>query len=139
LLEKHPVRIRSYGTPSGKGLQSPATTTNLPRGEKTGRTIKKLTAIKSLVVGAAKWRELHPGAGTGQNAQEVPLHPANIRQLKQRGRPNSRKNRTDRLNNQNDQISRSSSLNDKTDGIVHPDNQTVQLGLQEIRMIKRHA
>jgi hypothetical protein len=139
LLEKHPVRIRSCGRPSGKGLQPPATTTNLLRGEKMGRKIKKLTAIKSPVVGAAKWRELHPGAGTGQKAQEVPLHPANIRQLKQRGRPNSQKNRTDRLSNQNDQISRSSSLNDKTDGTIHPDNQTVQLDPQEIRTIKRHA
>ena len=105
------------------------TTTNLLRGEKTGRTTKKLTAVKSPVAGEAKWRELHPGAGTGQKAQEVPLHPANIRQLKQ----------TDRLSSQNDQIGRPSSLNDKTDRIIRPDNQIVQLDPQEIRMIKRHA
>ena len=40
---------------------------------------KKLTAIKSLVVGATKLRGLHPGAGTEQKAQEVPPHLANIR------------------------------------------------------------
>jgi hypothetical protein len=40
-------------------------TSNLLYREKTGRTIKKLTAIKSPVAGEVKWRELHPGAGTG--------------------------------------------------------------------------
>ena len=129
MLERRLVRIKSYGRPSGRGPQPPMTTTNLLRGEETGRTTKKLIAIKSLVVGAAKLRELHPGAGIEQKAQEVPLHPANIRQLKQRGRPNS----------QNDQIGRSSSLNDKTDRTIHPDNQIVQLDPQKIRMIKRHA
>ncbi len=104
-------------------------TTNLHRGEKTGRTTKKLTAVKSPVAGEAKWRELHPGAGTGQKTQEVPLYPANIRQLKQTDRPSS----------QNEQIGRSSSLNDKTDMIIRPDNQIVQLDSQEIRMIKWHA
>jgi hypothetical protein len=87
----------------------------------------------------AKWRELHPGAGTGQKVQEVLFHPANIRQLKQHGHPNSQKNRTDRLSNQNNRIARPSSLNDKTDGTIHPDNQTVQLDPQEIRMTKLHA
>jgi hypothetical protein len=105
------------------------TTTNLLCGEETGRMTKKLTAIKSLVIGAAKLRELHPGAGTEQKAQEVPLRLANIRQLKQRGRPNS----------QNDQISRSSSLSDKTDGAIHLDNLIIQPNPQEIRMIKRHV
>jgi hypothetical protein len=105
------------------------TTTTLLRGEETGQTTKKLTAIKSLIIGAAKLRELHPGAGTEQKAQEVPLHPANIRQLKQRGRPNS----------QNDQIGRSSSLNNKTDGAVRLGNLIIQPNPQEIRMIKRHV
>jgi hypothetical protein len=139
LLERRPVRTRSYDRPSGKGLQPLATITNLPRGGKTGQTIKKLTAIKSPIVGAAKWRELHPGAGTGQKAQEVPLHLANIGQLKQRGRPNSQKNRTDRPNSQNDQIGRPSSLNDKTDKTVHLGNRFVQPDPQEIRMTKRPA
>ena len=97
-------------------------TTSLLRGEETGRTTKKLTAIKSLVVGAAKLRGLHPGAGTEQKAQEVPLHPANIRQLKQQGRLNSKKNQTNRPSSWHDQIGRSNSLNDKTDGAVHLDN-----------------
>ena len=82
LLEKRPVRTRNYGRPSGRGPQPPTTTTNLLHGEKTGRTTKKLTAVKSPVAGEAKWRELHPGAGTGQKAQEAPFHLANIRQLK---------------------------------------------------------
>ena len=139
MLGKHPAKTRSYGRPSRRGLQPPMTTTNLLCGEKTGRTTKKLTAVKSPVAREAKWRELHPGAGTGQKAQEVPLHPANIRQLKQLGRPNSQKNRTDCLSNQNDQIGRPSSLNDKTDRTIRPDNQIVQLDPQEIRMIKRYA
>ena len=105
------------------------TTTNLLRGEETGRTTKKLTAIKSLVVGAAKLRELHPGADTEQRAQEVLLHPVNIRQQKQLGRPNS----------QNGQVSHPSSLNDKTDGTIHLDNPITQAGPQEIRMTKRHV
>jgi hypothetical protein len=115
------------------------TTTNLLRGEKTSRTTKKLTAVKSPVAGEAKRRKLHNRAGTGQKAQEVPLHPADRRQLKLHGRPNSQKNRTDRLSNQNDQIGRPSSLNDKTDKVIRPNNQIVQLDPQEIRMIKRHA
>ena len=139
MLEKHPVKIRSCGKPSGRGLQPPMTTTNLLRREKTGRTTKKLTVVKSPVAGEAKWRELHPGAGTGQKVQEVPFHPANRRQLKQHGRPNSQKNRIDRLSNQNDQIGRPSGLNDKTDRTIRLDNQIVQLDPQEIRMIKRHA
>ena len=129
MLEKRLARIKSYGRQSGRGPQTPMTTTNLLRREEKGRTTKKLTAIKSLVVGATKLRELHPGVGTEQKAQEVPLHPANIRQLKQRGRPNS----------QNDQIGRSSSLNDKTDGKFHPDGLIIQPNPQEIRMIKRHV
>ena len=129
LLEKHPVRIRSYGRPSGRGPQPPMAITNLLRGEKTGRTTKKLTAIKSPVAGEVRWRELHPGAGTGQKAQEAPLHLANIRQLKQTGR----------LSSQNNQIGRPSSLNDKTDRTIRPDNQIVQLGPQKIWMIKRRA
>ena len=137
--EKRLVRIKSYGRLSGKGPQPPMTTTNLLRGEETGRTTKKLTAIKSLVVGAAKLRELHPGAGIEQKAQEVSLHPANIRQLKQRGRPNSQKNQTNRLSSRNDKIGRSSSLNDKTDGAVHLDNLIIQPDPQEIRMIRRHV
>ena len=84
-------------------------------------------------------RELHPGAGIEQKAQEVPLHPANIRQLKQRGRPNSQKNQTNRLSSRNDKIGRSSSLNDKTDGAVHLDNLIIQPDPQEIRMKKRHV
>ena len=123
-LKKPPVRIRSCGRPSGKGLQPPMTT-HLLRGEKTGRTTKKLTATKSPVTGEAKWRELHPVAGTGPKAQEAPLHPANIRQLKQRGRPNSQKNWTGRLSYQNDQIGLPRSLNDKTDRTIRPDGQTV--------------
>ena len=101
-LEKRPVRIKSYGRPSGKGPKTPMTTTNLLREEETGRTTRKLTAIKSLVAGATKLKGLHPGADTKQRAQEVLLHPVNIRQQKQLGRPNS----------QNGQISHLSSLND---------------------------
>ena len=85
-----------------QGPKTPMTTTNLPRGEETGRTTRKLIAIKSLVTGATKLKELHPGADTGQRAQEVLLHPVNIRQQKQLGRPNS----------QNGQVSHPSSLND---------------------------
>ena len=115
------------------------TTTNLLRGEETGRTTKKLTAIKSLVVGAAKLRGLHPGAGTEQKAQEVPLRPADRRRLELHGRPNSQNDRTGRLSNQNNQIGRPSSLNDRIDKTIRPDNQIVQLDPQEIRTIKRHA
>ena len=125
LLGKPPVRIRSCGRPSGRGLQPPMTI-NLLRGEKTGQTTKKLIAIKSPIAGEAKWRELHPGAGTGLKAQVAPLHPANIRQLKQRGRPNSQKNRIGRLSYQNDQMGRLRSLNDKTDRAVHLDNLIIQ-------------
>ena len=105
------------------------TTTNLLREEETGQTTKKLTAIKSLVVGATKLKELHPGAGTELKAQEVLLHPANIRQQKQPGRLNSR----------NGQISHLSSLNDKTDGTIRPDNLIIQPDPQEIRMTKRNV
>ena len=105
------------------------TTTNLLRGEETGRTTRKLTAIKSLVVGATKLKELHPEAGTEQKVQEVLLHPANIRQQKQPGRPNS----------QNGQVGHPSSLNDRTDGIIHLDNPIIQPNPQEIRMTKRHV
>ena len=115
------------------------TTTNLLRREKTGRTTKKLTAVKSPIAGEAKWRKLHPRAGTGQKAQEVPLHPADRRQLKPHGRPNSQNDRTDRLSNQNDQIGCPSSLNDRTDKTICPDDQIVQLDPQEIWMIKQHA
>ena len=126
MLEKRLARIKSYGRPSGRDPQHPITTTNLLCEEKTGRTTKKLTAVKSPIAGEAEWREIHPGAGTGQKVQEAPLHPANIRQLKQAGR----------LSSQNDQIGRPSSLNDKTDRTIHPDNQIVHLGPQKIRMIK---
>jgi hypothetical protein len=108
---------------------APMTTTNLPRGEKTGRTTKKLTAIKSPVAEEAKWREPHPRAGAGQKARPVPLHPANIRQ----------QNQTGRLSSQNDRIGRPNSLNDKTNRTIRPDNQIVRIGPQEIRMTKRHA
>ena len=128
-LEKHLVRIRSYGRPSGRDPQHPITTTNLLCKEKTGRTTKKLTAIKSPVTGEAKWRELHPGAGTGQKAQEVLPHPANIRQQKQPGRPNS----------QNGQVGHPSSLNDKSDGTICLDNPIIQPNPQEIRTTKRHV
>ena len=104
------------------------TTTNLLRGEETGRTTRKLTAIKSLVVGATKLKELYPGAGIELKAQEVLLHPANKRQRKQLGRPNS----------QNDQISHPNSLNDKTDGTIL-DSLIIQPNPQEIRMTKRHV
>ena len=104
------------------------TTTNLPRGEETGRTTRKLIAIKSLVAGATKLKELHPGADTGQRAQEVLLHPVNIRQQKKLGRPNS----------QNGQASHPSSLNDYTDGTIHLNNPITQPDPQEIRMTKRH-
>ena len=129
LLERRLVRIKSYGRPSGRGPKTPMTTTNLLRAEETGRTTRKLTAIKSLVVGAAKLKGLRPGAGTEQKAQEVPLHPINVRQQKQPGRPN----------NQNDKISHSSSLSDKTDETIHLDNSIVQPNPQEIRMTKRHV
>uniref|UniRef100_A0A2N9FH63 Uncharacterized protein n=1 Tax=Fagus sylvatica TaxID=28930 RepID=A0A2N9FH63_FAGSY len=47
-----------------------------PRGRNTGRMTKKLTAIKSLVVGTARLGEPHPGADTGRKAQEVvPVSP----------------------------------------------------------------
>jgi hypothetical protein len=105
------------------------TTTNLFRGVETGRMTRKLTAIKSPVVEEAKLRELRPAAGTERRAQEVPLHLANIRQLKQRGRPSS----------QNDQIGRPSSLSEKIDGETPPDNLIIQADPQEIRMTKRHV
>ena len=69
MLEKRLVRIKSYGRPSGRGPKTPMTTTNLLREEEMGRMTKKLTAIKSLVVGATELKELHPGVGTGQKAQ----------------------------------------------------------------------
>uniref|UniRef100_A0A2N9GMX4 Uncharacterized protein n=1 Tax=Fagus sylvatica TaxID=28930 RepID=A0A2N9GMX4_FAGSY len=72
------------------------TTTNLHRGEKTGRTTKKLTAVKSPVAGEAKWRELHPGAGTGQKAQEVPLPPSQHKTAKT-NRSSKQPERTDRI------------------------------------------
>jgi hypothetical protein len=105
------------------------TTTNLLRGVETGQMTRKLTAIKSPVVGGTKLRELRPAAGTGRKAQEVPLHLANTRQLKQRGRPNS----------QNDQIGRPSSLNEKIDEETPPDNLIIQSDPQEIRMTKWHV
>uniref|UniRef100_A0A2N9FSH1 Uncharacterized protein n=1 Tax=Fagus sylvatica TaxID=28930 RepID=A0A2N9FSH1_FAGSY len=79
-----------------------------------------MTPIERQMQGTAKLRELRPAAGTERKAQEVPLHLANIRQLKQRGRPNS----------QNDQIGRPSSLSEKIDGETpprqpdHPDRST---------------
>jgi hypothetical protein len=76
-----------------------------------------------------KLRELRPAAGTERKAQEVPLHLANARQLKQRGRPNS----------QNDQIGRPSSLNEKIDEETPPDNLIIQIDPQEIRMTKRRV
>jgi hypothetical protein len=105
------------------------TTTNLLRGVETGQMTRKLTAMKSPVVGEAKLRELRPAAGTERKAQEVPLHLANIRPLKQRGRPNSR----------NDQTGRPSSLNEKIDEETPPDNLIIQTDPQEIRMTKRHV
>ena len=129
MLEKRLVRIKSCGRPSGRGPKTPMTTTNLLHVEGTGQTTKKPTAIKSLVVGATKLKELYPGAGIELKAQEVLLHPANIRQQKRPGRPNS----------QNDQISHPSSPNDKTDGTTRPDNPIIQPDLQEIRTIKRHV
>ena len=105
------------------------TTTGLLRGEETGRTTRKLTAIKSLVVGATELKELHSGAGTGQKAQEILLHPANIRHQKQPGRPNS----------QNGQVGHPSSLNDKSDGTIRLDNPIIQPNPQEIRTTKRHV
>jgi hypothetical protein len=90
---------------------------------------RKLTAIKSPVVGETKLREPRLAAGTERKAQEVPLHPASTRRLKQRGRPNSR----------NDQIGRPSSLNEKIDKGTPPDNPIVQTDPQEIRMTKRHG
>ena len=115
------------------------TTTNLLRGEKTGRTTKKLTTVKSPIAGEAKRRKLHPRAGMGQKAQEVPLRPADRRRLELHGRPNSQNDRIGHLSNQNDQIGCPSSLNDRIDKTIHLDNQIVQLDPQEIRTIKRHA
>uniref|UniRef100_A0A2N9HHU7 Reverse transcriptase domain-containing protein n=1 Tax=Fagus sylvatica TaxID=28930 RepID=A0A2N9HHU7_FAGSY len=69
-------------TPIERQMQVIATSIQDLARETSRRTIKKLTAIKSPVVGAAKWRELHPGAGTGQKVQEVPFHPANIKTAK---------------------------------------------------------
>ena len=105
------------------------TTTNLLRGEETGRTTRKLTAIKSLDAGMTESKGLHPGASTEQREKEVLLRPVNIRQQEQLCRPNS----------QNGQISHPSSLNDQTDGTVHPNNPTTQPDPQEIRMTKRHV
>ena len=133
------VRIKNYGRPSGRGPQPPMITTNLLRGEETGRTTNKLTAIKSLVVGTAKLRGLHPGADTEPKAHEVPLRPTNIRQLKQRGRPNNKKDQTNRPSSRYNQIGRPNSLNDKTDGAVHLNNLIIQPDPQEIRMIKWHV
>ena len=95
------------------------TTTNPLHGEETGQTTKKLTAIRSLVVGAMKLKGLYPGVGTELKAQEVLLYPASIKRQKQPGRPNSQ--------------------NDKTDGKIRPDNLIVQTDHQEIRTIKRHV
>uniref|UniRef100_A0A2N9HAM0 Uncharacterized protein n=1 Tax=Fagus sylvatica TaxID=28930 RepID=A0A2N9HAM0_FAGSY len=92
-------------TPIERQMQVIATSIQDLARETSRRMTRKLTAIKSPVVGEAKLRELRPAAGTERKAQEVPLHLANIRQLKQRGRPNS----------QNDQTGRPSSLNEKID------------------------
>jgi hypothetical protein len=113
-----------------EGAPNPSmTTTILLRGVEIGRMTRRLTAIKSLVVGTVRFRELRPGVGTERKAQEVPLHPANIRQLKQRGR----------LNSQNDQTSRPNISNEKIGGEAHPDDLIIQNDPQEIRMIKRHV
>ena len=137
--ERRLVRIKNYGRPSGRGPQPPMTTTSLLRGEETGRTTKKLTAIKSLVVGVAKLKGLRPGVDTELKAQEVPLHPANIGQLKQRGRLNNKKTQTNRPSSRHNQIGRSNNPNDKTDEAVHLDNLIIQPDPQEIRMIKWHV
>uniref|UniRef100_A0A2N9FQW8 Uncharacterized protein n=1 Tax=Fagus sylvatica TaxID=28930 RepID=A0A2N9FQW8_FAGSY len=92
-------------TPIERQMQVIATSIQDLARETSRRMTRKLTAIKSPVVGETKLRELRLAAGTERKAQEVPLHPASTRRLKQRGRPNSR----------NDQIGRPSSLNEKID------------------------
>ena len=72
------------------------------RREETGRTTRKLTAIKSPAAGGTELKGPHPGAGTEQRAQEALLRPVNIGQQEQLSRPSSQKG----------QISRPSSLND---------------------------
>uniref|UniRef100_A0A2N9HHU0 Uncharacterized protein n=1 Tax=Fagus sylvatica TaxID=28930 RepID=A0A2N9HHU0_FAGSY len=82
-------------TPIERQMQVIATSIQDLARETSRRMTRKLTAIKSPVVGEAKLRELRPAAGTERKAQEVPLHLANIRQLKQRGRPNSQNDQTE--------------------------------------------
>ena len=60
MLGKHPAKTRSYGRPSGRGLQLNVTITNPLRGEKTGRTTKKLTAVESRVARKTRRIKLHP-------------------------------------------------------------------------------
>uniref|UniRef100_A0A2N9FJ88 Uncharacterized protein n=1 Tax=Fagus sylvatica TaxID=28930 RepID=A0A2N9FJ88_FAGSY len=103
-------------TPIERQMQVIATSIQDLARETSRRMTRKLTAIKSPVVGETKLRELRLAAGTERKAQEVPLHPASTRRLKQRGRPNSR----------NDQIGRPSSLNEKIDKETPPDNPIVQ-------------
>jgi hypothetical protein len=105
-----------------KGPPTPMTTTNLLRGVETGQMTRKLTATKSPVVGEAKLRELRPAAGTERKAQQVPLHLANIRQLKQPERPERSSKQPER----------------EIDGKTPPVNLIIQTDPREIRRTKRH-
>ena len=111
LLGKHPARTRSYGKPSRRGLQPTVTTTNPLREEKTGRTTKKLTVVKSHAARQTRRRKPHPRTDIGWKAREAPHTPAGRGQLEPLCCPSS----------QNDQISRPNSLNDQTS---HPKSQS---------------
>ena len=150
MLEKHPAKTKSCGKPSRKGLQTPVTTINPLRREKTGRTTKKLTAVKSHAIGKTRRRKLHPRTDTGRKAREAPPLPAGRRRLEQFGRPSSQNDQISRPNSLNDQTNcsesqndkngRPGSLNDRLDNrTIRPDNPIAWLDPQEVRMIKQPA
>ena len=129
------------------------TTTSPLRGEKTGRTTKKLTAVQSNAVGKTRRRKLHPKTGIGRKAQEAPPLPVGKGRLEQLGRPSSQNDQISRPNSLNDQTShpksqsnkndRLSSLNDRfgppNNRTIRPDNPIVWLDPQEVRTIKQPA
>uniref|UniRef100_A0A2N9ERP1 Integrase catalytic domain-containing protein n=1 Tax=Fagus sylvatica TaxID=28930 RepID=A0A2N9ERP1_FAGSY len=126
--------------PSRRGLQPSVTTTNPLRGEKTGRTTKKLTAVKSHAAGQTRRRKPHPRIDIGRKAWEALPIPAGRGRLEPLDRPSSQNDKTSRPKSQNNMNSRPSSLNDglgpPNNRTIRPDNLIAWLNHQEVPLLE---
>ena len=116
-----------------KGPPTHLTTTNPLRGEKTGRTTKKLTTVKSHAARQTRQRKPHPRTDIERKVQEALPIPAGRGWLEPHDRPSSQNDQTSRPNSLNDQTSRLKSQNNMNgrpsslnDPLGPPNNRTIR-------------